>query len=177
MNRKTIVLTCISLLLIVLYACQSEKESPVYDDPAGSGGWLTGDIQEKFETLANQHGGFSASKMEVQYRFNEMFFAAKDQNWGYAKYHGDKILGAMESGFERRPGREESAQRFMNQTMPDLLQVFEDEDYNAFEDQIDMVINECNACHAQEEVEFIKVVEPENRLSPVRWERTRNEDS
>ena len=167
----TIVAGCLISFTLIIIACSENETSSSYDEPAGSGGWLTGDIQEKFDKLADQHQGFSRAMQEVRYRYNEMYFAGQDENWEYAKYHGEKILGALESGFERRPAREESADRFVNTVMPEMLNVFENEDSEAFEEQFNMVKNECNACHAMEEVEFINVVEPEHRLSPVKWER------
>lgn len=166
--------TTITLFLAVLFAagiiaCNNQEERS-YDEPAGPGGWLDGDIQEKFDRLAAQHQGFSRAMQEVGYRYTEMYFAGKEENWELATYHGEKIVDAMELGFERRPDREASAETFINETMPQMLEVFENENEEAFEKNFKMVKRECNTCHGKEEVAFINVKTPEQRLAPVGWE-------
>lgn len=163
---KLAVLTPLFLIGFLLNGCAEHTQ---HDDPAGSGGWLTGDSQQKFDTIARQLGGFSAAMQDVGYRYMELYWAGRDGNWDYASYQTAKIGSAIEDGIERRPGRGESAVPFMNNSLPAMQDAIGSRDRGIFMQGFDMLTQSCNTCHEAEEVPFITIQRPEERVSPVRW--------
>jgi hypothetical protein len=93
------------LVMAVATSCVPTDQA---DDarPAGSDGWLAGTAHEKFDTLANQLGGFDQTMIEVGYRYIELYWAGQDENWDYARYQIEEMRSAMEKGFVRRPARQ-----------------------------------------------------------------------
>ncbi|MBM3778712.1 MAG: hypothetical protein FJW23_10825 [Acidimicrobiia bacterium] len=82
---------------------------PPAETAVGADGWLSGTTDEKFETVAKQLRGFDMAMVETGYRFNELYWAVQDGNFGFAKYQTEKIRTALENGLERRPRRAKSA--------------------------------------------------------------------
>lgn len=156
------------LFLVCLFswtACDREK------DPYASGtdGWLHGTEEEKFEELANQLGGFSRTMIEVSYRYSELYWAGQDENWDYADHQLEHLLEVLEDGLKRRPARAESAQSFINHTIPEIEELIHKENKSEFLEGFRSLTTACNACHAKEGESFIVIVEPEIRTSPVRF--------
>ena len=157
----------IALLMIVFAAMSGCRDSPSEPRPSGEGGWLKGTTDEKFDTVAKQLRGFDMAMVETGYRFNELYFAGEDQNWGSAKYHAEKIGTTIRNGLERRPKRAASAETFLNIVLPELLKAIEAQDRTLFRQRYQSMLSTCNTCHRDEKVEFIPVVQPSRRLTPT----------
>lgn len=151
--------------VFVLTACQNEEK--VYE--SGSGGWLRGTEQEKFDEVANQFGGFSRTMIEVAYRYSELYWAGQDENWDYAEHQLEHLIETLEDGLTRRPARAESAQDFINHTVPTMEEMIRAENKEEFLQGFRSLTTACNACHAKEGESFIVIKEPEIRTSPVRF--------
>ncbi len=162
MERKSIMILMASLILF-LASCGG-----VSDRPVGSGGWLTGEVNEKFETVTEHLGGFGKAMWEVDYRFQELWWAGNDGNWKYAGHQIEEMEEALELGLERRPERAASAQQFMTKAIPDVEEAIGERDPEMFERRIDMMMNTCNSCHALEDMEFLTVKPPLQRRSTIR---------
>lgn len=113
------------IALVLAAACPATAcAQPLAAEPTaaatavGEGGWLDGTVDEKFETVAKQLRGFDMAMVETGYRYNELYWAAQDSNWGYAEYQVLKIRTAIENGLERRPRRAKSAQTFLTIVVP-----------------------------------------------------------
>jgi hypothetical protein len=162
-DMKTILLIFI-LVFAGLYACNSGDKSK----PAGAEGWLKGDENQKFETIARQLRGFDMAMVETGYRYQELYWAGKDENWDYAVYQAEKIKVAIENGLERRPKRAASAQDFLNIALPDMNKAIDSRDTIQFKQSFNTLTANCMACHALEKVPFVTVKIPVERQSPVR---------
>jgi hypothetical protein len=162
---KLLFITPLFLVGFLLSGCSGQIHD---DDPAGPGGWLTGDSQEKFDTIARQLGGFSAAMQEVGYRYTELYWAGSDGNWDYASYQAAKIGSAIRDGIERRPARAESASRFLEYSLPDMEEAIDSHDRDSFMRAFNSFTQSCNSCHESEDVSFITIGRPEDRGSPVR---------
>ena len=162
MKHKTISIIIVVFLFVAI-ACQNAG-----DLPAGSDGWLTGDVQQKFETVAEHLGGFGRAMWEVDYRFHELYWAGMDLNWGYAEHQIAELVETIELGLERRPARAASAQQFLNSAVPELIKAVEERDHESFERRINNLMNNCNSCHALEEMPFLTVKIPVERRSSIR---------
>jgi hypothetical protein len=163
-NKLALVL---SFSLFAFVACQQQVVQEVDDSPVGYGGWLKGSSQEKFEEVAHQIQGFSRTMWEVSYRYNELYFAGMDENWGFAEYMLEHIDEALEQGYIRRPEREQSGKHFQEVIIPSMYEAIESEDKEEFIKAFEIMRVNCNACHAMEEVPFITVQTPKQRNLPI----------
>jgi len=153
------------LSLSFLTACNNQEKT--YS--SGTDGWLSGTQKEKFDEVANQFGGFSRTMVEVSYRYSELYWAGQDGNWDYADHQLEHLVEVLEDGLKRRPARAESAQDFINHTVPEIEDLIIKEDKEAFLQGFRSLTSACNACHAKEGESFIMIREPEVRTSPVRF--------
>ena len=165
MKRIVMILFAAVMAAAVISACQTDNGGTQSLDTR----WAGEDIQEVVSSLEDQFGGFDQAMMETNYRYNELYWAGQDANWGYAEYHLEKIVGSMERGFIRRPAREASASQFLNTNVPRLMETIEAGDRDAFLEYFGRFAASCNTCHEMEAVEFIQVIIPETRTSLVKF--------
>ena len=152
------------LVFVSLYACNIGDKSK----PSGADGWLKGDENQKFATIAKQLRGFDMAMVETGYRYQELYWAGKDENWEYAAYQAEKIKVAVENGLERRPKRAESAKNFLNVALPEMDSAIASRDTTQFTQAFNALTANCLACHALEKVAYVTVKTPVERQSPVR---------
>ena len=161
---KTIIqIFCLSMV-VILFACNSRVENK----SSGADGWLKGDEVQKFETIAKQLRGFDMAMVETGYRYQELYWAGKDENWEYASYQAEKIKVAIGNGLERRPKRAESAKNFLNVALPEMDSAIASRDTIRFVRAFNALTANCLACHALEKVAYVTVKTPVERQSPVR---------
>ena len=129
----------------------------------GEGGWLAGTVDEKFEAVAAQLRGFDMAMVETGYRYNELYWAAQDSNWGYADYQAGKIRTAIENGLKRRPLRAKSAETFLTIVLPDVQNAIKQRDATLLRQRLGSLRSTCNSCHEAEKVEFVQVGDPQVR--------------
>jgi len=152
------------VVFILFSACNGNKTNR----PAGADGWLKGNDHEKFEIVSKHLRGFDMAMVETGYRYQELYWAGKDQNWEYAAYQAEKLRVAVENGLERRPKRAESAQNYMNIALPQIDSAVASRDTVQFNQAFSVLTSHCMACHAVEEVPHFIVKEPTVRQSPIR---------
>lgn len=153
---KIFLLIC---FVVVFLGCENEDKKL---------DWLSMDSDSAFVQIEKQFRGFDVAMKEVGYRYNELYFAGKDENWSYAQYHLEKIKTAIEYGLERRPKRSLSAKGFLENSIPTMLRTIASKDREVFLKEYEILRQACIGCHIQEKVEFIKVAIPEYRLSPIK---------
>jgi hypothetical protein len=133
-------------------------------------GWLKGTTGEQLHSVEAQLRGLDVAMVEIGYRFGELYFAGRDRNWDYAKYQADKVRLALELALERRPKRAASAQPFLTQDLPALVQAIEAKDFERYQGAMDRLRTACMKCHVAESVPFFTVQWPERRISTIRSE-------
>jgi hypothetical protein len=161
--EKTLKFLLVVSAIIFISACNQAG-----DQPAGKDGWLTGDVQQKFETVASHLGGFGRAMWEVDYRFQELYWAGQDMNWEYAGHQIEELQETLEAGLERRPERAASARQFMTKAIPDMEEAITARDREMFDMRFNVMMNTCNSCHALEEMPFLTVALPAQRRSSIR---------
>jgi hypothetical protein len=161
--KNPFMISMVIVFMILFSACRQAG-----DRPAGSDGWLAGDIQQKFETIARQFAGFGKTMWETDYRYQELYWAGKDLNWEYAEHQIEELEETLEHGLERRPVRAASAQQFLTSALPELEKAVIARDPELFEKRFLNLMNTCNSCHALEEMPFITVKLPRERRSSIR---------
>ncbi|AZA56486.1 hypothetical protein EG344_23610 [Chryseobacterium sp. G0162] len=152
--------TCL-LIILFISACNQKQETV-------QGQWIKGNEQKKLETIENQFRGFDMAMVETGYRYQELYWAGQDENWGYADYQLEKIQKAIENGLERRPKRAQSAQHFLTVTVPQMKEALKKKDTVVFNKNFQVITNSCVSCHAMEKVPFFTVKTPTERQSPIR---------
>jgi hypothetical protein len=144
-----------------LAACRQ----PPATTASGEGGWLAGTVDGKFDTVAKHLRGFDMAMVETGYRYNELYWAAQDANWGYADYQAKKVRTAVENGLERRPKRAASAETFLTIALPAVEDAIARRDAALLRERLGTLRSTCNTCHVVEKVEFIHVGEPQVRIT------------
>ncbi|KOH44264.1 hypothetical protein NC99_29350 [Sunxiuqinia dokdonensis] len=152
------------VLIFALFSCKNNDKNK----PDGADGWLKGNDHEKFETVSKHLRGFDLAMVETGYRYQELYWAGKDQNWEYAAYQVEKLRVAVKNGLERRPKRAKSAQNFLNIALPQMDSAVASRDTVTFNQAFSVLTSHCMACHALEEVPHFTVKEPTARQSPIR---------
>jgi hypothetical protein len=160
-NFKFFVLSIMTFSLIFI-SCKSDSFETIQGD------WLKGNAAEKIETIEEQFQGFSATMMEVGYRYQELYWAGIDENWAYAEHQVEHIHEAMEQGLVRRPVRAANSHTFIEEILPAMEDAIEKQDTALFFKNFRIMTVNCNSCHVMEGEEYIYIAEPEYRLSPVR---------
>lgn len=150
-------------------ACNERPAPASTPAPSGEGGWLDGTIDDKFNTVAKHLRGFDMAMVETGYRYNHLYWAGRDGNWGHADYQVKKIRTAVENGLERRPKRAQSAQTFLTTVLPAVEEAIVKRDAALFRERMGALTSSCNTCHEAEKVEFIRIGEPQARLTDVRF--------
>jgi hypothetical protein len=133
--------------------------------------WIQGSEDEKFKLVSKHLRGFDATMVEVGYRYTELFWAGHDENWEFAAYQLEKIRHTIELGMERRPKRAASAGPFLTNAIPMMKQSIEKKDSSQFEARFKLLTLSCNTCHSMEKMPFVQVHPPEQRHSPVRFQK------
>jgi hypothetical protein len=103
---------------------------------------------------------------EVGDRFQNMYYAAQDGNWGLAAYMSKYMNGAMNPAKVTRPKEYEDWKSFYNDTFAPVNKAITAQDFKAFVKEYNAVIKSCNACHEGMGYGFIKVIkmkEPANK--------------
>ncbi len=153
--QMKVILVIVSLFLLT--ACNDIEQ----------GKWITGTEKEQLAHIENQFRGFDMAMVETGYRYQELYWAGQDKNWGYATYQVDKIKKTIENGLVRRPKRKQSAQQFLNIVLPEMKQAIAKKDTVIFNLNFDRLTNSCINCHAMEGVPSFIVTKPVNRQSPI----------
>jgi hypothetical protein len=160
--------------LIVFSSCRYEaeksglQEEDLLTQPIGSQDWLTGNLEEKLETITNHLRGFDMAMVETGYRHVELYWAGQDENWAYAEYQVEKLHLAIERGLERRPARAQSAQQYLELALPEMEEAVKERNKELFNRTFETFTQSCNACHHAEQVPHFNVRIPENRITGIR---------
>jgi hypothetical protein len=131
--------------------------------------WLGSTQQEIYNQIEDQFQGFSRTMVEVNYRYQELYWAGQDQNWQYADYQLEHILEAMEQGFVRRPERELSSQLFIEQAAPQLYEIINEGSHERFQNYFPQFTASCNNCHKMEGMDFINIKTPSQKNTTVHF--------
>ncbi|HBJ85956.1 MAG TPA: hypothetical protein DDZ88_19225 [Verrucomicrobiales bacterium] len=124
---------------------------------AGSEGWLTGNLQEKLAKLAAHHRGLDQAMWEIGYRYRELAWAGKQQDWTYADYQIGKIQLTLEQAIERRPKRADSARIFIADGVEPMKQALAKQPVQDFTARFQQLTAACLACHAREQAPIMNL--------------------
>ena len=157
-----------TMLLGLLAACDRSSSTSQSGAPPThtAESWIRGDVDQRFATVAKHLRGFDVAMVETGYRYGELYWAGQDRNWGYATYQLEKIETAIANGIERRPKRAASA-AMLAPSIARVRGAVERRDIAGFAEAFTVLTQTCNACHVAEQVPFVQVATPSQRVSPV----------
>ena len=150
----------ITLLAIFFLSCRDKQNT--------NGDWVRGNAKQQIQTIEKHFRGLDVAMIEIDYRYRELFWAGKDQNWSYARYQVDKIKLSLENALERRPKRTASAQHFLQTVLPQMKISLETMDTAVFNKNFEVLTLSCNSCHIAEKVPHFNVQPPGERFSSIR---------
>lgn len=133
-----------------------------------NGDWVQGNTHQQIKTIEKHFRGLDVAMIEIDYRYRELFWAGKDQNWSYALYQVDKIKLSLENALERRPKRAASAQQFLQTVLPQMKISLQTMDTAVFNKNFEILTLNCNSCHIAEKVPYFNVQPPGERYSSIR---------
>lgn len=151
----------LAVLMLIVLSCNNNQSNP-------QGDWIKGSEEEKIKTIEKQFRGFDNAMIETGYRYQEIYWAGQDTNWGYANYQLEKIKLAIENGLQRRPKRAKSAKHFLTYVLPEMQKSVDSKDTAVFNKGFLLLTTNCNSCHATAEVPFFSVKIPTERQSPIK---------
>lgn len=146
---------------LIFLSCNSNQQE-------SKGEWISGTKTEQLKTIEKHLRGFDIAMIEVDYRYQGLYWAGKDNNWDYANYQLDKIKLTIENALQRRPKRANSAENFLQNVLPEMKKSLESKDTAIFNKTFEILTLNCNGCHAAEQVPFFTVKPPVQRFSSIR---------
>jgi hypothetical protein len=129
--------------------------------------WLKGSTDDKLKTLAELQPGLGTVMIEYSGRYTNMYYAAKDGNWGLADYMLKEMREIQEVGETTRPGRASSLKAFESSYLDPLEKAIKAKDFKALSTAFNAGIQGCNGCHASNGFPFIKYQLPKAPPSPA----------
>src|SRR5215470_8841437 len=121
----------------------------------GLAAWpLAADLNDVISVLPK----FAIPMREVGDRYQNMYFAAKDGNWGLAFYMSKYMNGAMNPARITKPDEYAMWKSFYDETFAPVNKAIMAKDFAAFDKAYTAAMNACNQCHAGLGYGFIKVV-------------------
>jgi len=116
------------------------------------------DLQQQVTDIKNVLPKFAIPMREVGDRFQNMYFAAKGDNWALAYYMSKYMNGAMNPAKLTKAAEYPIWKAFYDDTFAPINKAIYAKDFKIFEKEYTAVISKCNDCHASMGYGFIKVV-------------------
>lgn len=136
--------------------------------PANADWRKDGSDAEKLSNLAELVPGTSHWMAEMGERYQNIYWAAKQEKWEFAQYQAEEIEKLLEIVMLARPKRAASAKIFMDNVFPEINQAIDKNTWEAFEPAFIKMHGECMACHTREDHAFVAIpLEPATAHSPV----------
>ena len=180
--RNTLFGLVTATMLATVVACTEERpKPPAAEDASASSSpsaapsvpvpdeakWLVqGSSDERFVKIASQLRGFDVAMVETGYRYGELYWAGRDENYDYARYQLQKIETTIARGVERRPKREPSS-HVLDGPKEGLMRAINSCNHKDFDTAFAALTVACNTCHVAEKVPFVHVAPPTVRTSVV----------
>ncbi|HBG92962.1 MAG: hypothetical protein A3J81_08170 [Nitrospirae bacterium RIFOXYB2_FULL_43_5] len=116
------------------------------------------DVQKQIDEIKGALPKFAIPMREVGDRFQNMYFAAQNGNWGLAYYMSKYMNGALNAAKVTKPAEYQVWEAFYTDTFASVNKAIFDKDFKAFKKEYMAMIKSCNACHEGMGYGFIKVI-------------------
>ena len=101
----------------------------------------------------------------IQLHISKLWFAAKNMNWGLAKYEFDELAETIEAAeslhaIQNNVDISAVLQSLRNAQLPSLGQTITQKDNPKFKEAYGQTLTACNGCHAASGHEYIHIIPP-----------------
>jgi hypothetical protein len=120
--------------------------------------WLLGarDDEERFRRLQIYAGGTDQQMWQVGYRYQQVYQAIIDENWGLGVHHWGKLRDVFNVALMKRPNRTPNAEAmFLDANWQRLDAALKAQDSAMAREVFLQERQACMACHVAESFEFI----------------------
>ena len=113
--------------------------------------------QKQVDQIKSVLPKFAIPMREVGDRFQNMYWAAKGENWALAAYMSKYMNGAMNPASLTKPAEYATWKSFYENTFAPVTKAINAKDFKAFEGAYKNAVTACNGCHAGMGYGFIEV--------------------
>lgn len=160
--KKSNVLKYFSMSIVILLAlvgCNTQQAPAPAPAPAPAAQTAsTDDLKKAIDDIKAALPKFAIPMKEVGDRFDNMYFAAKNGNWGLAAYMSKYMNGAMNPAKLTKPDLYPAWSGFYTGAFDPVNKAITAKDFAAFDKTYTSVIDSCNGCHTSTGYKFIKIV-------------------
>ncbi len=120
------------------------------------GDWRSSaDEETKIDNLVRAMPNTADLMLLVGARYNNLYWAAKQENWEFAAYQAKELRGLLNKNMITRPGRSEGLQGFLESAYPTIDEAIASADWADFEGAFINLRSACLACHVDSGFSFI----------------------
>ena len=116
-----------------------------------------GDSKEQLEQLIHLVPGVAHWMPVVAYRYQSIYWAAKQEKWEFAHYQFKSLQNVLKLVSKARVKRAAQLEEFRLAGMRPLSDHLKNKDWGQFEKAFSNLADACNACHVETGFEFITV--------------------
>lgn len=127
----------------------------------------TAPIDNKVDNLVKVMPGAANLMIEMGFRYQNLYWAARQGKWEFAEYQAEEMEGLVETLMITRPKRAKTAKAFLKTGFAALAPALKTRDARGFEAAFEKMRQACMTCHQQNEHAFITLPLPKRAYSPV----------
>jgi len=153
--RLTAALLCVCAMLATATASAQED-------------WRkTAPVEKKIQNLVEVMPGAATLMIEMGFRYQNLYWAAKQGKWEFAQYQAEEMEGLVKTLMITRPKRAKTAEAFLKTGFAALEPALKARDLTRFEAGFEKMRQACMTCHQQNEHAFVTLPLPKRAYSPV----------
>jgi len=122
---------------------------------------------QKIEKLVKVMPGAATLMIEMGFRYQNLYWAAKQGKWEFSAYQREEMEDLLKTLMITRPKRAKTAEVFLKTGFAGLEPALKTRDGRRFEAGFETMRQACMTCHAQNAHAFIELPLPKRAFSPV----------
>jgi hypothetical protein len=127
----------------------------------------TAPVEKKVANLVEVMPGAANLMIEMGFRYQNLYWAAKQGKWEFAHYQAEEIESLLKTLMITRPKRAKTADVFLKTGFAALEPALKARDAARFEAAFEKMRQACMTCHQQNEHAFVTLPLPKRAYSPV----------
>ena len=127
----------------------------------------TAPIEKKVDNLVTVMPGAATLMIEMGFRYQNLYWAAKQTKWDFAQYQAEEMESLVKTLMTTRPNRAKTADVFLKTGFKEVAPAIRARDLQRFEAAFERMRQACMTCHQQNEHAFVTLPLPKRSYSPV----------
>jgi len=124
-------------------------------------------IEKKVDKLVGLMPGAANLMIEMGFRYQNLYWAAKQGKWEFAQYQTEEMESLLKTLMITRPKRAKTADVFLKSGFKALEPAIKARDLARFEAGFEKMRQACMTCHQQNAHAFVTLPLPKRATSPV----------